>query len=128
MPMKKLSFLLAFTLFQSMTAISASESTDYLHCTHSKDSSIEDYYWSITSKDKIERWVNGKPISVINSLVMNNQKNIAWNEMANPMGIFVLDKKTMRQSGTLLTDANQILDRWVSECAFIKKDKFLGLQ
>ena len=70
----------------------------------------------------------GEPISAINSLVMNDEKNIAWNEIGNPMGIFVLDKKTMRQSGTLLSSENKILDRWVSECSYLKEDQFLKIQ
>ena len=63
----------------------------------------------------------------MNSLVMNDQKNVAWNEIGNPLGIFVLDKKTMRQSGTLLSNENKILDRWVSECKYLNEDQFLKM-
>jgi len=42
------------------------------------------------------------------------------------MGVFVLDKKTMRQSGTLLSSKNEILDRWVSECIYLEKNQFLN--
>ena len=78
--------------------------------------------------NKIQRWVSGKQIDVMNSFVMNDQKNVAWNEIGNPMGIFVLDKKTMRQSGTLLSSENKILDRWVSECSYLKEDQFLKME
>ena len=64
----------------------------------------------------------------MNSLVMNDQKNVAWNEIGNPLGIFVLDKKTMRQSGTLLSNENKILDRWVSECKYLDEDQFLKME
>ena len=64
----------------------------------------------------------------MNSLVMNDQKNVAWNEIGNPLGIFVLDKKTMRQSGTLLSNENKILDRWVSECKYLNEDQFLKME
>jgi len=49
-------------------------------------------------------------------------------EIGNPMGIFVLDKKTMRQSGTLLSSENKILDRWVSECSYLNEDQFLEIK
>ena len=64
----------------------------------------------------------------MNSLVMNDQKNVAGNEIGNPLGIFVLDKKTMRQSGTLLSNENKILDRWVSECKYLNEDQFLKME
>ena len=108
--------------------ISASDTTQYLHCTYKNDSLEENFYWSITSDDKIQRWASGKPIDVMNSLVMNDQKNVAWNEIGNPLGIFVLDKKTMRQSGTLLSNENKILDRWVSECKYLNEDQFLKME
>ena len=108
--------------------ISASDTTQYLHCSYKNDALEKNFYWSITSEDKIQRWVSGEPIAVTNSLVMNDQKNVAWNEIANPLGIFVLDKKTMRQSGTLLSNENKILDRWVSECKYLNEDQFLKME
>ena len=108
--------------------ISASDTTQYLHCSYKYDALEKNFYWSITSEDKIQRWVSGEPIAVMNSLVMNDQKNVAWNEIGNPLGIFVLDKKTMRQSGTLLSNENKILDRWVSECKYLNEDQFLKME
>ena len=108
--------------------ISASDTTQYLHCSFKNDAIEKNFYWSITSEDKIQRWVSGEPIAVMNSLVMNDQKNVAWNEIGNPLGIFVLDKKTMRQSGTLLSNENKILDRWVSECKYLDEDQFLKME
>ena len=108
--------------------ISASDTTQYLHCSYKNDALEKNFYWSITSEDKIQRWVSGEPIAVMNSLVMNDQKNVAWNEIGNPLGIFVLDKKTMRQSGTLLSNENKILDRWVSECKYLNEDQFLKME
>ena len=108
--------------------ISASDTTQYLHCSYKNDALEKNFYWSITSEDKIQRWVSGEPIAVTNSLVMNDQKNVAWNEIGNPLGIFVLDKKTMRQSGTLLSNENKILDRWVSECKYLNEDQFLKME
>ncbi len=108
--------------------ISASDTTQYLHCSFKNDALEKNFYWSITSEDKIQRWVSGEPIAVMNSLVMNDQKNVAWNEIGNPLGIFVLDKKTMRQSGTLLSNENKILDRWVSECKYLNEDQFLKME
>ena len=126
--MKKRSILLISTAFLLVTGNSASGVTDYLQCSYKENSIEKNFYWSIGSDNKIQRWVLGEPNSVINSLVMNNEKNIAWNEIGNPMGIFVLDKKTMRQSGTLLSSENKILDRWVSECSYLKEDQFLKIQ
>jgi|TARA_B100000405_G_scaffold115098_1_gene80279 hypothetical protein len=105
-----------------------SEVNEYLQCSFKENTIEKNFYWSIGSDNKIHRWVSGEPNSVINSLVMNDEKNIAWNEIGNPMGIFVLDKKTMRQSGTLLSSENKILDRWVSECSYLKEDQFLKIQ
>ena len=126
--MKKSYFLLISMLFLSVSDISMSEVNEYLQCSLKENSVEKNFFWSIGSDNKIQRWVSGEPNSVINSLVMNNEKNIAWNEIGNPMGIFVLDKKTMRQSGTLLSSENEILDRWVSECSYLNEDQFLKIQ
>ena len=126
--MKKSSFLLISMVFLSVSSISMSEVTEYLQCSFKENTIEKNFYWSISSDNKIERWVSGDPNSAINSLVMNDEKNIAWNEIGNPMGIFVLDKKTMRQSGTLLSSENKILDRWVSECSYLTEDQFLKIQ
>ena len=126
--MRKQSFLLISITFVSFAQVSASEETQYLQCSYRNDSLEKNFYWSIAPEDNIQKWDLGEKSSVKNALVMNNQKNIAWNEMGNPMGIFVLDKNTMRQSGTLLSNENQILDRWVSECSYLEKDEFLEMQ
>ena len=126
--MRKSSFLLISMVFLSVSSISMSEVTEYLQCSFKENTIEKNFYWSIGSDNKIHRWVSGKPNSAINSLVMNDEKNIAWNEIGNPMGIFVLDKKTMRQSGTLLLSENKILDRWVSECTYLNEDQFLKIQ
>tara|TARA_B000000441_G_C21613588_1_gene273197 strand:- start:214 stop:534 length:321 start_codon:yes stop_codon:yes gene_type:complete len=105
-----------------------SEVTEYLQCSFKENSTEKNFYWSIGADNTIRRWVTGEPISAINSLVMNDAKNIAWNEIGNPMGIFVLDKKTMRQSGTLLSSENEIIERWVSECRYLDEDQFLKIQ
>ena len=126
--MKKTSILLISTLFLFPMDIPASEGMRYLQCSFKENSIEKNFYWSIGSDNKILRWVSGEPNSVMNSLVMNDEKNIAWNEIGNTIGIFVLDKKTMRQSGTLLSSENKILDRWVSECSYLDKDQFLQIQ
>ena len=126
--MRKSSFLLISMVFLSVSDISMSEVNKYLQCSFKKNTIEKNFFWSIGSDNKIHRWVSGEPNSAINSLVMNDEKNIAWNEIGNPMGIFVLDKKTMRQSGTLLSSENIILDRWVSECNYLKEDQFLKIQ
>ena len=126
--MKKRSFLLISIVFLSFSNISMSEVTEYLQCTFKENSTEKNFYWSIGADNTIRRWVTGEPISGINSLVMNDAKNIAWNEIGNPMGIFVLDKKTMRQSGTLLSSENEIIERWVSECSYLEEDQFLKIQ
>ena len=126
--MRKSSFLLISMVFLSVSDISMSEVNKYLQCSFKENTIEKNFFWSIGSDNKIHRWVSGEPNSAINSLVMNDEKNIAWNEIGNPMGIFVLDKKTMRQSGTLLSSENIILDRWVSECNYLKEDQFLKIQ
>ena len=126
--MKKSSFLLISMMFLSVSDISMSEVNEYLQCSLKENSVEKNFFWSIGSDNKIQRWVSGEPNSMINSLVMNNEKNIAWNEIGNPMGIFVLDKKTMRQSGTLLSSENKIRDRWVSEFSYLNEDQFLKMQ
>ena len=126
--MKKRSFLLISIVFLSLSDISMSEVTEYLQCSFKENSTEKNFYWSIGADNTIRRWVTGEPISAINSLVMNDGKNIAWNEIGNPMGIFVLDKKTMRQSGTLLSSENEIIERWVSECSYLEEGQFLKIQ
>ena len=126
--MKKRSFLLISIVFLSLSDISMSEVTEYLQCSFKENSTEKNFYWSIDADNTIRRWVTGEPISAINSLVMNDGKNIAWNEIGNPMGIFVLDKKTMRQSGTLLSSENEIIERWVSECSYLEEGQFLKIQ
>ena len=91
--MRKSSFLLISLVFLSVSDISMSEVNEYLQCSFKENTIEKNFYWSIGSDNKIHRWVSGEPNSVINSLVMNDEKNIAWNEIGNPMGIFVLDKK-----------------------------------
>ena len=124
--MNRLSFLCFFILLYSAMGMTGSDSLNYLHCTYTKDSLVKDFYWTISSNNRIQKWDDQGPTPIKNTLVMNNQKNIVWNEMGNPMGVFVLDKKTMRQSGTLLSSKNEILDRWVSECIYLEKDQFLN--
>ena len=126
--MNKRSISLIATAFLLVTPNYASGVTDYLRCSYKENNLEKNFYWSITSENDIQRWVSGKPYSALNSLVMNDEKNIAWNEIGNPLGIFVLDKKTMRQSGTLLSSENEILDRWVSECSYLEEGQFLKMQ
>ena len=116
--MKKTLISLISAVFLWTLQISASDTTQYLHCSYKNDALEKNFYWSITSDDKIQRWASGEPIEVMNSLVMDD----------NPLGIFVLDKKTMRQSGTLLSNENKILDRWVSECKYLNEDQFLKME
>ena len=126
--MNKRYISLIATAFLLVTPNYASGVTDYLRCSYKENNLEKNFYWSITSENDIQRWVSGEPHSALNSLVMNDEKNIAWNEIGNPLGIFVLDKKTMRQSGTLLSSENEILDRWVSECSYLEEDQFLKIQ
>ena len=75
--MKKSSILLISMIFLSVSDISMSEVNEYLQCSFKENSIEKNFYWSIGSDNKIQRWVSGEPNSVMNSLVMNDEKNIA---------------------------------------------------
>ena len=126
--MKKILILLVLSSIQPMAKIVAGESDSYLYCARPNKSHAVHFFWSISSANDIKKWVSGSQEATSNQLVMNNPKNIAWNQIGNPMSIYVLDKKTMRQSGTLLSKDSEILDRWVSECEFMEKNEFLDQQ
>ena len=56
-----------------------------------------------------------------------DKKTVAWNQMGTALTVFVLDKSTMRQSGTIIStnqDGQSIIEkRWFSDCIFISHDQ-----
>ena len=78
--MRKSSFLLMSMVFLSVSEISMSEVNEYLQCSFKENTIEKNFYWSIGSDNTIQRWLSGEPNSVMNSLVMNNEKNIATKE------------------------------------------------
>jgi len=56
-----------------------------------------------------------------------DKKTVAWNQMENALTVFVLDKTTMRQSGTIISTVkdgqSKIGKRWFSNCNFISHDQ-----
>lgn len=56
-----------------------------------------------------------------------DKKTVAWNQMENALTVFVLDKTTMRQSGTIISTVkdgqSKIEKRWFSNCSFISHDQ-----
>ena len=126
--MKTILILLSFILIHPFSKLIADDNLLYLHCELTNDGLVDHFFWSIKSNNQINTWINGVRKTSTNQLVMNNNKNIAWNEIDDPMGIYVLDKKTMRQSGTLLSKESEILDRWVSTCEYLEEKDFFTEQ
>ena len=56
-----------------------------------------------------------------------DKKTVAWNQMGTALTVFVLDKSTMRHSGTIIStnqDGQSIIEkRWFSDCSFISHDQ-----
>ena len=57
-----------------------------------------------------------------------DNKTVAWNQMRNELTVFVLDKYTMRQSGTIISSTSngksEIKKRWFADCVFLSNEEF----
>ena len=84
--------------------------------------------WSINAdKMLISFWNNDNNQFQKFPITKLDKKTVAWNQVGKVLTVFVLDKSTMRQSGTIIStnqDGQSIIEkRWFSDCNFISHDQ-----
>ncbi len=88
-----------------------------------------DNYWRIDSAKKIVSYWNETENAIEDYKVTKlDNKTVAWNQMKTELTVFVLDKYTMRQSGTIISSTmegkSEIKKRWFADCVFLSNEKF----
>ena len=88
-----------------------------------------DNYWIIDSAKKIDSyWNETENVTEDYKVTKLDNKTVAWNQMKNELTVFVLDKYTMRQSGTIISSTmegkSEIKKRWFADCVFLSNEEF----
>ena len=88
-----------------------------------------DNYWVINSTQKTVSYWNETENAIENYKVTKlDNKTVAWNQMKTELTVFVLDKYTMRQSGTIISSTmegkSEIKQRWFADCVFLSNEEF----
>ena len=88
-----------------------------------------DNYWIIDSSKKIVSYWNETENAIDDYKVTKmDNKTVAWNQMKTELTVFVLDKYTMRQSGTIISSTmegkSEIKQRWFADCVFLSNEEF----
>ena len=117
-------FLSAF----SFTEIQAQTNVQNLSCYYMDRDTKHENLWSInTDKMLISFWNNDNNQFQKFPITKLDKKTVAWNQVGKVLTVFVLDKSTMRQSGTIIStnqDGQSIIEkRWFSDCNFISHDQ-----
>jgi len=109
----------------------ANNHTQNLSCVHVVNEITVDNYWRIDSSDGVVAYWNKtlKEFEQYNVTKLDD-KTVAWNQMTNELNVFVLDKYTMRQSGTIISSStngkSKIKNRWFADCVFLNNEDFLN--
>ncbi len=107
----------------------ANNHSQNLSCFHMENQNRIDNYWRIDSSQKVVSYWNESQNAIENYKVTKlDNKTVAWNQMTNQLTVFVLDKYTMRQSGTIISSTSEgrseIKKRWFADCVFLSNEEF----
>ncbi len=107
----------------------ANNHTQNLSCFHMDNGNRVDNYWIIDSSKKIVSYWNETDNAIDDYKVTKmDNKTVAWNQMKTELTVFVLDKYTMRQSGTIISSTmegkSEIKQRWFADCVFLSNEEF----
>ena len=107
----------------------ATNHSQNLSCFHTDNGNRVDNYWIIDSTQKIvSYWNETQNVIEEYKVTKLDNKTVAWNQMKNELTVFVLDKSTMRQSGTIISSTmegkSEIKKRWFADCVFLSNEEF----
>ena len=107
----------------------ANNHTQNLSCFHMDNGNRVDNYWIIDSSKKIVSYWNETDNAIDDYKVTKmDNKTVAWNQMKTELTVFVLDKYTMRQSGTIISSTmegkSEIKQRLFADCVFLNNEEF----
>ena len=99
-----------------------------LNCYHMEGETKVEDFWVIDVNKMLVSFFNTKDNKFQKFAITKlDKKTVAWNQMGNALTVFVLDKTTMRQSGTIISTVkdgqSKIEKRWFSNCSFISHDQ-----
>ena len=99
-----------------------------LNCYHMEGETKFEDFWVIDVNKMLVSFFNTKDNKFQKFAITKlDKKTVAWNQMENALTVFVLDKTTMRQSGTIISTVkdgqSKIEKRWFSNCSFISHDQ-----
>ena len=122
---------LTFSLFIyvfSITDAQAQNNLQNLSCNYMDRETRHDDLWIIDAEEMIiSYWNNQDNLFENFPITKLDNKTVAWNQIGTVLTVFVLDKSTMRQSGTIIStnqDGQSIIEkRWFSDCNFISSDQ-----
>ena len=122
---------LTFSLFIyvfSITDAQAQNNLQNLSCNYMDRETRHDDLWAIDAEEMIiSYWNNQDNLFENFPITKLDNKTVAWNQIGTVLTVFVLDKSTMRQSGTIIStnqDGQSIIEkRWFSDCNFISSDQ-----
>jgi len=122
-----LTFSLFLTVF-SITDTQAQNNLQNLSCNYMDRETRHDDLWVIDAEEMIiSYWNNQDNLFENFPITKLDNKTVAWNQIGTVLTVFVLDKSTMRQSGTIIStnqDGQSIIEkRWFSDCTFISSDQ-----
>tara|TARA_A100001037_G_scaffold246626_1_gene228383 strand:- start:213 stop:614 length:402 start_codon:yes stop_codon:yes gene_type:complete len=106
-----------------------SNHSENLSCFHMENDNRIDNYWRIDSGQEVVSYWNETQNLIENYKVTKlDNKTVAWNQMKTELTVFVLDKYTMRQSGTIISSTmegkSEIKKRWFADCVFLSNEEF----
>ena len=122
---------LTFSLFIyvfSITDAQAQNNLQNLSCNYMDRETRHDDLWIIDAEEMIiSYWNNQNNLFESFPITKLDNKTVAWNQIGTVLTVFVLDKSTLRQSGTIIStnqDGQSIIEkRWFSDCNFISSDQ-----
>ena len=120
-----------FFMFLSMVTfaeIQAQTHVQNLSCYYMEGETKFEDLWVIDANKMLVSFFNTKDNKFQKFAITKlDKKTVAWNQMENALTVFVLDKTTMRQSGTIISTVkdgqSKIEKRWFSNCSFISHDQ-----
>ena len=122
---------LTFSLFIYVFCITdtqAQNNLQNLNCYYMDRETRHDDLWVIDAEEMIiSYWNNQDNLFESFPITKLDNKTVAWNQIGTVLTVFVLDKSTLRQSGTIIStnqDGQSIIEkRWFSDCNFISSDQ-----
>ena len=109
--------------------IYATNHTQNLSCFHMDNGNRVNNYWIMDSAKKIvSYWNENENVIEDYKVTKMDNKTVAWNQIKTELTVFVLDKYTMRQSGTIISSTmggkSEIKQRWFADCVFLSNEEF----